>query len=220
MKFRKDLVLNLIIAVLLVVAIGLSPAVFADDDNNGSGASSEQEDEAEKHRNEQIEQRKNELLEQFNQRAKERLESARENAKQLKERSSENRKKSCEARKTSLERKMNRAVTQAEKHKGVFDKIYTRVKAFHDDKNLTTPNYAELVAKVDAAQFDAEAKIAALDSLDVDVDCSSETVAGAVSTFREALSDTREAMKTYRKALVDLIKTMHDSNDESNGSEQ
>jgi hypothetical protein len=97
------------------------------------------------------------------------------------------------------------------KVKEVFDKIYTKVKAFHDSKNLNTTDYAALTAKVDTAQADADAKIAALKSLDVTVDCAQTNVADGVSAFRAATSSTRDSLKAYRKALTALIVAVHQS---------
>lgn len=132
------------------------------------------------------------------------------------------RQKACEARKAGLERRMDRAVTQAEKHKAVFDKIYNRVKEFHDDKNLATPNYEQLAAVVDTAQSDAAASIAALDSLNFEIDCTQDNVADSVTAFKEALKETRDSLKDYRKAIVDFVKAVHQSAKESsdNSSDQ
>jgi hypothetical protein len=100
---------------------------------------------------------------------------------------------------------MANAVRQAQNHKAVFDKIYTRVKTFHDTKNLDVPNYDTLVANVDTAQADAAASITALQQLDVSVDCTSQTVADSVSTFQQAVKNTRDSLKAYRASITDLI---------------
>src|SRR4051794_4478109 len=44
--------------------------------------------------------------------------------------------KSCEARKTNLTKRMNKAVAQSKKHEAVFDNIYTKVKDFYAAKQL------------------------------------------------------------------------------------
>jgi hypothetical protein len=132
------------------------------------------------------------------------------------EKSTEKRHKSCEARKTALTKRMNRMVTQAQKHKVVFDGIYAKVKAFHDNKKLTTANYDSLVAAVDTAEADAAAKIAALKGLDVTVDCSQTNIADSVSSFRAAVKATRDSLKDYRMAIVNLIIAVHGSADDNN----
>lgn len=111
-----------------------------------------------------------------------------------------------------MTRKLNKKVADAEKHKAVFDKIYTRVKTFHDTKGLTTPNYDALVAKVDVAQADAATSIAALKALDVTVDCTQvDAVATKVTAFRDALKETRDSLKSYRAAIKDLIVAVKNS---------
>jgi hypothetical protein len=153
----------------------------------------------------EVENHANDLAEQFRTAAQSVLA---EKKTQIKEHTQAERQKACEARKTSLENRMSRAVTQAQKHKEVFDKIYSRVKDFYTTKNLNVSDYATLTAAVDKSQADAAASITALQNLDVSVDCTSQTVASSVSTFQQAVKSTRDSLKAYRAALVDLINSL------------
>jgi hypothetical protein len=134
------------------------------------------------------------------------------------------RQKSCAARKNSLTKRMANSVAQAKKHKAVFDKIFVRVKDFHDTKKLNVPNYDALVAVADTASANAQSSIDALQSLDVSVDCTSQTVATSVSAFQQSVKNTRDSLKAYRAAIVDLIKavkgasTSAGDNSSTNGS--
>lgn len=148
---------------------------------------------------------KSRLAEQFHRQGDDKLKMLRE---QNKQRSQAERQKSCTARKASLNKRMTNAVAHAQRHKTVFDRFYTKVKEFHDKKQLNVPDYAALTAKVDAAQANAQDSIDALKTLDVSVDCTSETVANNVSAFREAVKATRDSIKDYRKSLVELITAM------------
>lgn len=127
---------------------------------------------------------------------------------QVKERTQAERQKACNARKTNLTNRMNNAVKRAQNHKAVFDKIYTKVKTFHDSKGLTVQNYDTLVAAADAAGANAAASISALQSLDVSVDCTSSNVADSVSAFQQAVKASRDSLKTYRTAIVDVITSL------------
>jgi chromosome segregation ATPase len=135
----------------------------------------------------------------------------------------EQKQKSCEARKTNLTKRMNNAVTAAQRHKAVFDKIYTRVQKFHDTKNLDVANYDTLKAAADTAQLDAADHIAALQSLDVTVDCTqTDSLATNISAFQASLKSTRDSLKSYRKSLVSLITALHGastSTDKSSSTE-
>jgi len=153
----------------------------------------------------EVESHSNTLSEQFKSKAAADLA---EKKTKVKEHTALERQKSCEARKTSLDKRMSNAVRQAQNHKEVFDKIYTRVKDFYTTKNLNIANYDTLTVSVDKAQADAAASIMALQGLDISVDCSSQTVAGSVSTFQQAVKTTRDSLKTYRSSLVDLIKAI------------
>jgi hypothetical protein len=157
----------------------------------------------------------NTLTEQFKEQARQKIEAEKHDAKQHTE---AEREKSCTARQNSLNKRMSHAVEQAKKHKAVFDKIYTRVKDFHDTKKLDVPNYAALTAAVDTAGSNAQTSIDALQSLDISVDCTSQTVANSVSAFQQAVKATRDSLKTYRSAITDLIKAVKGASTSSENS--
>lgn len=199
----------------LVFALSLagSPIVLAHDEDGVRGsddsASSVSADDSTARKTSETEIHKRELLEKFKKTAQDKNKAQRENVKQ---RSAEFRQKACEARKTSMINRLSNKVPSAEKHKTVFDNIFNRVKTFHDSENLNTPGYDELVAKVEAAQTETASQVAALKAIDISIDCTKADVADTLSTFREALSHTRDALKTYRESLVNLIKAVHESN--------
>ena len=147
----------------------------------------------------------NNLAEQFKEQAREKLQAARQN---IKEQTEAHREQACTARKANLTKRMSNAVAQAEKHKAVFDKIYARVKDFYTNKKLNVPDYATLTAAVDTAGTNAQSSIDALKALDVNVDCTSQTVASSVSAFQQAVGNTRDSLKAYRAAIVDLINSL------------
>lgn len=163
----------------------------------------------------EVETHANDLTEQFKTQARADIAAQKTH---VKERTQEQRQKSCEARKTNLTTRMNNAVTHAQNHKAVFDKIYAKAKAFHDTKNLTTANYATLVANADQAQAAAAASITALQGLDVSVDCTSQTVADSVSAFQKAVKDTRDSLKAYRTSITELLKSLKASSDTTSDS--
>lgn len=113
--------------------------------------------------------------------------------------------KFCETKSTELSARLKNRVTDAEKHKAVFDKIFARVTAFHDSKQLTTADYDSLVAKVTSAQQAASDSIATLKGFDATVDCSNVGAATTkIAAFKDALTQTRDSLKAYRTALKNL----------------
>jgi len=156
------------------------------------------------------------LVDNFKQRAQD--SNTDERKKQVSDRTADGRKRVCENRKRSIDVRIDRTVQFATKHKELFDKIYARVKAYVSDKGLIVPDYDNLIAKVDAAQADAANKLAALQALDPEIDCTQERVADGLSAYREALKDMRDSLKNYRAALGDLIKAVHDAKKASDNS--
>jgi hypothetical protein len=218
-QINKRIVMSAV-ALLLVCGVSLSGSAFAEhgaDDSSGSTTSTETENHTSTTTSSSTSSTENEtetenhahdLMEQFKQQGQAKVQA--EIKDKASTRTAQQRQQSCEARKTALTKRMANAVTAAQRHKDTFDSIYTKVKAFHDSKNLNVANYDNLVAAVDSAQADATAKIGALKSLDVTVDCTQvNSVTTNVSAFREAVSSSRDSLKAYRKALVALVTALH-----------
>lgn len=208
MKQQLSRLALVLVSVFSLSLLSVSP-VFAQngaDDSSSSSTTSTQtsttENETEHVSSTEIKSRIN----TFNTRAKDEVKSLQAKQDATEKHSEQERQKSCESRSTELTKKLNKKVADAQKHQAVFDKIYARVKAFHDSKNLNTPNYTELVAKVDAAQANAAASITTLKGLDTTIDCTQvDAAATKVAAFRDALKATRDALHAYQLSIKDLI---------------
>jgi hypothetical protein len=213
---------------LLLSGVALAVPVSArdsSDDNSGSGSSGSHEvhsttsgpightEPAETENEAEVEDHASTLRDQFKSLAQQDLAQRKT---QVKEHTEAEREKFCDNRKDNMTNRMSNAVKNAQAHKAVFDKIYTRVKAFHDSKNLDVANYDALVAAADKAQSDAAASISALQGLNVPVDCTSQTVVDNVSSFQQAVKATRDSLKTYRSAITDLISTLKGASTSTN----
>jgi hypothetical protein len=221
-QFNKRIVMS-VMALSLVCGISLSSSALAHeaDDSSTTSNSGSSSSETETHNStstikshvetgNETENHAHDLMEQFRQQGQAKVQA--EAKDRIKTHTQAQRQQSCSARKASLTKRMNNSVAAAQRHKTVFDNIYTKVKTFKDSKNLTVANYDSLVATVDSAQADSAAKISALQSLDVTIDCTQiDSVTTNVSSFREAVGATRDSLKNYRKALVSLIKAVHGS---------
>jgi len=128
-----------------------------------------------------------------------------EKRKDGKEHSQALRQKACEARQKSIDKRTGNFSAAAQRHLEVFNKIFTKVQAFHDSKGLNVTDYDTLVATVTAKQTAAQAAVDALKALDVQIDCTQSDPAGTVATIKTAVTDAHNALKDYRKALKDLV---------------
>lgn len=153
------------------------------------------------------------LAAQFRELAQQKVQQAKLNHQ---EQTQAQRQKVCENRKANLARRMSNAVTVAERHQANIDRIYSKVKDFYTAKQLNVPNYTDLTAQVDTAQTNSQTAINALKALDVNVDCTSQTVADSVAAFQQAVQATRDALKAYRSALVNLITALKGASTSAN----
>lgn len=122
-----------------------------------------------------------------------------------KEHSETARQKACEQRQANIDKRTANFATAAQRHLGVFNKIFTKVQAFHDKKQLNVTNYDSLVATVTAKQTAAQTAVDALKALDVNIDCTQTDPATTVATVKTAVSDARTALKAYRSSIKDLV---------------
>lgn len=210
------------LALLVVCGVSLSrsalavhlPSPLAADSSSTSTSSTDTEQDTE------IRSHANTLMQQFMQQGQTEVQNETNGKSEM--HTHAQRLQSCNARKTALTNRMSNAVAAAQRHKAVFDALYTKVKTFYANKHLNVSNYADLTAKVDSAQTDAATKITALQSLDVTVDCTqADSLAGKINAFKAAVGATRDSLKAYRAALVNLVTAIHgasSANDTSSGS--
>jgi hypothetical protein len=189
--FNKiKLPLTTAIVVIFAITAAVPAIVLANEDGS--------DDQSGEVKKQQIEEHKKKLRDQ----AQNKVQSLRDKAKTQ---TAEVRQKNCEARQDRIDAKIKRFAARADHHKAKLDNFYSRVKQFHDDRQLDTPNYESLTAAVDTAQANAAAAIASLKDLQITPDCTDPNIADDLVAFREAVSDTRDALKAYRSALKELL---------------
>lgn len=114
----------------------------------------------------------------------------------------------CEKQVAKIHEIMQRLSGQANRHLGVMDSFYERVKGFYDKGQLTVGNYVELTANVDEAKAAAETEVAALQEQTVEIDCSDPETIVDVRAYRNGVGTVKSSLKDYRKSLVALISAM------------
>lgn len=123
-----------------------------------------------------------------------------------KAKTAEERKKVCEAKSSELSTRLKDKVASVEKHKAVFDSIFSRVTTFYASKNLNATGYDDLLAKTQAAQQAAADSIATLKTFNTTVDCNDVGAAATkIAAFKDSLTQTRDSLKAYRTALKNLV---------------
>jgi predicted transcriptional regulator len=157
-----------------------------------------------------------ELNSQLSQMKQERRETVQANAQELKQRLDDAKKKVCEAHQTQINTLMN---NMDKRRQNAFERIGSvsdAVQAYVTKNNLTVPNYADLVAKVDAAKTIAQTAMDAQQNTP-EFDCSGEHPRADVTDFKSKRSDSIDAMKAYReavRALVQAVKAVADTSKE------
>lgn len=130
------------------------------------------------------------------------LQAKRQNAK---EHTEEQRQKACQQRQKSIGNRTSNYAAAAQRHLDVFNSIFTKVKAFHDSKQLNVSSYDALVTASTAKQTTAQTAVDALKALNTQIDCTQSDPASTVATIKSAVSDARTTLQDYRKTLKDLV---------------
>ncbi len=198
-----------LVALPLVIALVLAMPVNAMSETEPSEGTSDKPAVQVKKTPEEIQKKIAELRAKSKQKIMEAKSSA-------KEKPIEARAKACEARAQNLEKRQSQMVVVAEKHKGVFDKIFARAQSFHDTKKLDAEDYDALVAKAADAQTKAADAIVALKGLETDVDCTQvDSLITNLTAFKEGVIEARDSLKEYRMAIKDVLKALSASVDKT-----
>jgi hypothetical protein len=115
------------------------------------------------------------------------------------------RQKACEQRQASITRRTANYAAAAQRHLDVFNKIFTKVQAFHDSKQLNVTDYDTLVATATTKQTAAQSAVDTLKALDVQIDCTQADPATSVAAIKSAVADARTALQAYRASIKDVI---------------
>ncbi|MEK7153435.1 MAG: hypothetical protein AAB834_05785 [Patescibacteria group bacterium] len=125
----------------------------------------------------------------------------------------EARKKACEARKQGLQRKIGNLVKNAEKYQARIDEVFAKATTFYSENNLSVDGYDELVVRTTNAKAQAQASVQALKSLKPTIDCTSNTVATDVATFKAAAEQARKDLRSYKQAVKSILTDLRAAKD-------
>ncbi len=119
--------------------------------------------------------------------------------------SDQDRAKNCQAAEKGLETKLANLQKNAASFKSKVDAVYSQALAYQTANNLNPAGIAQLEATASADQTAAKASVGALSGLSVNLDCSSNTVAQNVATFRAAAAHARTDLIAYKNAVVAVL---------------
>ena len=116
----------------------------------------------------------------------------------------------CQQRQLRAVQARERFISQVKRHLTVFDSIHERVQSFHDNNQLSDPDYEELNSAVSLAQQNTVDTLTSFSQPDnATVDCSDESLSSAnIKTMRQEATGVIDSLKTYRSSLVLLIHSL------------
>lgn len=118
------------------------------------------------------------------------------------------RQKVCEAHKHSLTTHFGGITTNAQKAQDRIDSIYSKALAYRTAHNLQPTNFASLVATATSAKATSADSVAGLKTAAPTIDCTSDTVATDVASFKTATATTRDNLKAYRAAVKAVLQSL------------
>lgn len=131
---------------------------------------------------------------------------SKERVAELKKRATEKtvevRSKACEARESNIENRLKNRVEAAKRHQEKFGNIYDRVKNFAQEKALSSSDINTAESKVQEDKTKVSTEISALESIDVNLNCSNpDAVAETIDIYKNQLDSVKSSLKSYRESI-------------------
>lgn len=145
-----------------------------------------------------------------------RMNSAEDAKAAIRERLNEAKKKICEKHETKINDLIARINTRREKAFDRITEVSEAVQSYYADKNLSTADYDDLVAAVEAAEEAAQAALTTQLSAPK-LRCDGEAPKADMSEFRTKHSDSVDALKEYRDAVKALVRAVKEAAKDSEG---
>lgn len=126
----------------------------------------------------------------------------------------------CQTRQTNINNIFNRVVTRGTNQLNFFSSVTTKVEGFVTSKNLTIPNYSQMVATLSSDQSKVGQDIANLKANDT-FSCTSTNPTSTAATFKSGLQQEVTDLQTYRndiKTLIQAIKSVAQTNQSSSSN--
>lgn len=200
-RFLKNTLVTIFAAiVLLPVAVSAHDGHDHGADNTNSNATAAQDS------NKTAEQLK-QKVEQQHQAAKEKLEA---NKTEIKQKLNDAKRKICDNHVKQINTVMGNMNDRRQKAFDHITKVYDAVKTFYTDKGLSSADYDNLVASVEAA------KTAASSSKDTQlavptINCTGDQPKADIADFKAKRTSSIDAMQTYRQSVKELIKSVKEA---------
>lgn len=119
--------------------------------------------------------------------------------------SDDQRRKNCQAAQSGLEHRLTSLQSNSQKYQNRIDKILSETLSYQKTNNVSPDGLADLLSKASDAQSAASDSVASLQSLSVNLDCGSSSVAQTVADFKASAKDTRDKLLAYRSAVKDVV---------------
>ncbi len=128
-----------------------------------------------------------------------------------KEHTKEERLKNCTDKQQGLVNKLANLQKNSSSHLGKIDAVLVKLTDSQATAKTPVAGYAALLAAATAEQAQAAASVAALGNLSTKIDCTKDTVASEVATFKAAAEQARSDLKAYRDAVKAILKAIETS---------
>lgn len=138
--------------------------------------------------------------------AKLRTQAAQQERKQsMTDRLDDKRREKCQKRQASIEKTSTNMAARGADHVAVLTKIYDRVKAFYDRKNLSVDAYDALTAEVESKKAAATLAVETITTTQGSFTCDDSNPKQAVEDFKSNIKLRNAAIKEYQTAIKNLI---------------
>jgi hypothetical protein len=118
----------------------------------------------------------------------------------------------CQNRAAAISKHLTNSTKAATNLEGKFAAIATKAEQFKTDKNVTVPNYDQLVADVTAKKTSVDTAVAAAQTAASTFSCTSDGPKAQLQAFVSGMDAVRQTLKDYRDAVRNLIQGIRQAN--------
>lgn len=114
----------------------------------------------------------------------------------------------CERQQSGLDKSIARSNAHQAAKLSMLDKIYSSMKDYVTDRDLTVADYDQLTQDADTTKITAQDELTALEAIDANLNCDDLSDRSGLDEYKAQRTETLETLKAYKAQLSELFEAI------------